>query len=251
MLNMTKVELELIPDPDMYIFFEKGTRDGVSYISNNYSKANNKYLKSYDPKQESKHIIYLDANNLYGYAMSTFRPISGLEWIDPKEFELNKYTSNSSKGCVLEVDLEYPKELRELHNDYPLVPDKIEIKREMLSDYQLKIADHYNIPVGNVKKLVLIFFDKEKYVIHYQNLQLYLKLGLKLKKIHRVLEFNQSQWLKPYVEFNTQKRIEAEKNGDKDGKAFYKLMNNAVYRKIMENLRKRIDVKLVATKRTI
>ena len=176
-------------------------------------------MKSYDPKQESKHIIYLDANNLYGYAMSKFLPTSGFKWIDPKEFDLNKYTSNSSKGCVLEVDLEYPKELRELHNDYPLVPDKIEIKREMLSDYQLKIADHYNIPVGNIKKLVLIFFDKEKYVIHYQNLQLYLKLGLKLKKIHRVLEFNQSQWLKLYVEFKTQKRIEAEINGDKDGRA--------------------------------
>ena len=96
-------------------------------------------------KQESKHIMYLDTNNWYGYyTMSKFLPTSGFKWIDPKEFDLNKYTSNSSKGCVLEVDLEYPKELRELHNDYPLAPDKREIKREMLSDYQLKIADHYN-----------------------------------------------------------------------------------------------------------
>ena len=165
------------------------------------------------------------------------------------EFDLNKYTSNSSKGCVLEVDLEYPKELRELHNDYPLAPDKIEIKREMLSDYQVKIADLYNIPTGNVKKLVPNFFDKEKYVIHYENLQLYLRLGVKLKKLHHVLEFNQSQWLKQCVEFNTQKRIEAEKNGDKDGKALYKLMNNAVYGKTMENLRNRIDVKLVSNKK--
>ena len=162
---------------------------------------------------------------------------------------MNKYTSNSSKGCVLEVDLEYPKELRELHNDYPLAPDKIEIKREMLSDYQVKIADLYNIPTGNVKKLVPNFFDKEKYVIHYENLQLYLRLGVKLKKLHHVLEFNQSQWLKQCVEFNTQKRIEAEKNGDKDGKALYKLMNNAVYGKTMENLRNRIDVKLVSNKK--
>ena len=116
---------------------------------------------------------------------------------------MNNYTSNSSKGCVLEVDLEYPKELLELHNDYPLAPDKIEIKRDMLSDYQLKIADLYNIPIGNVKKLVPNFFDKEKYVLHFENLQLYLRLGLKLKNIHRVLEFSQSQWLKPYIEFNT------------------------------------------------
>ena len=91
-------------------------------------------------------------------------------------------SSNCLKGCVLEVDLEYPKKLQELHNDYPLAPDKIEIKRELLSDYQLKIADRYNIPIGNVKKLVPNFFDKEKYVIHYENLQLYLRLGLKLKK---------------------------------------------------------------------
>ena len=109
MLNVTKVELELIPDPDMYIFFENGMR--VSYISNRYSKANNKYLKSYDLKQKSKCIMYLDANNLYDYAKSKFLITSRFKWIDPKEFVLNRYTSNSSKRCVLKVDLEYPKEL--------------------------------------------------------------------------------------------------------------------------------------------
>ena len=178
MLKMTQTELELIPDPDMYIFFDKCTRGGISYISNRYSKANNKHLKSYDPKQESKHFIYLDANNLYVYAMSKFLPTSEFKCIDPKEFDLNKYTSNSSNGCVLEINLEYPKDLRELHSDYPLVPDKTEIKREMLSEYQLKIADLCNIPIGNVKKLVPKFFDKEKYVLHCIR---YLRLGLKLK----------------------------------------------------------------------
>ena len=155
---MAKVKLELIPDPDMYIFFQKGTRGGVSYIS---ARIKNQEL-------ESNHNIYLDAIKLYGHAMSIFLPTSGFKWIDPKEFELNKYTSNSSKGCVLEVDLEYPKELRELHNNYPLAPYKIEIKREMLWDYQLKIAILYNIPIGNVKKLVHNFCDKEKYMIHYE-----------------------------------------------------------------------------------
>ena len=136
MLNMTKIKFELISDPDMFILFKKGMRGGVPYISNRYSKANNKYLKCYDPKQESKHIIYSDANNLYGYAMSKFLPTSGFKWIDPKKFDLNKYTSNSSKGCILEVDLECPKQFQELHILYPLAPDKIEIKREMFSDYQ-------------------------------------------------------------------------------------------------------------------
>ena len=96
---------------------------------------------------------------------------------------MNKYTSNSSKGCVLEVDLEYPKALWNLHNDYPFTPNKIEIKTEMLSDYQLKIDDLYNIHIGNAEKLVPNIFDKENYMFHYESLQLYLRLGLKLKKI--------------------------------------------------------------------
>ena len=104
-----------------------------SYISNRYSKPNNKYLKSYDPKQESKHIIYLDANNLYSCAMCNFFPTSAFKWTDPMVFDLNKYATNSSKGCVLEVDLEYSKELQELYNDYLLAQDQIEIKREMPS----------------------------------------------------------------------------------------------------------------------
>ena len=159
---------------------------------------------------------------------------------------MNKYTSNSSKGCVLQVHLEYPKELHKLHNDHPLALDKIEIKREMLSEYQLKISDLYNIPIGNVKKVVPNLFDKEKYVIRYENLKFYLKLGLKLKKLHRVLEFNQSQWLKPYIKWNTYTKNRSrkkEKNKDKDKKALYKLMNNAIYGKTMENLRIKIKFK--------
>ena len=108
----------------MYIFFEKDMRGGVSYISNSYIKANNKYLKSYDPKKELRHIIYLDTNNLYSYAMPSFFWTSGFKWVDPKERDLNTYTSNTSKNCVLEVDLEYPTGLRELHNDYLLASKK-------------------------------------------------------------------------------------------------------------------------------
>ena len=143
MFNMTKVEFELIPDLDMYLFFEKGMRGGVSHVSNRYSKTNNKYLKSYDPKQESKHSIYLDTNNFYGYGMSKFLPKSGFTWIDPNEFDL--------------VDLESPKKLLKLHNGYLLAPDKIEVKREILSSYHLNISDFYKIPIGNVK--IFFYFD--------------------------------------------------------------------------------------------
>ena len=165
LLKMTKIKLEFILDPHVYMFFEKGARGGLSYISNRFIEANNKYLKSYDPKQVSKH-IYLDANNLHSFAMSKFLPTSGFKWIDPKKFNLNKYNSNSSKGCALEVELECPKQLRELHNNCPLAPDKIEMKREMLSEYQLKISDLYNIHIGNVKKLVPNSFGKEKHMLH-------------------------------------------------------------------------------------
>ena len=161
MLNMTKVELELIPDPDMYLFFEKGMRGGVCYISKRYSKANNKYLKSYDPKQESKHIIYLDANNLYGYAISKFLLTSKFIWINSKGLDLNKHTSNSSKGSALEVDFEYPTELRELHNDYPLAPDKIEIKREMLSNYKKRLLIITIFLLAMLKVCCLTFFIKK------------------------------------------------------------------------------------------
>ena len=141
--------------------------------------------------------------------MYKFLPTTGFKWIDPKKFDLNKHSSNSSKGYALEVALEHPKELRELHNDYPIAPDKIEIKREMLSDYQLKIVDHFKIPIGNVKKLVPNFFDKEKYVIHYENLKFYLRLGLKLKENASRFRIQSISMAKTIFEFNTQKRIEA------------------------------------------
>ena len=135
MFDMTKVGLEVISDADMYFFVGKGMRGESSYISKRHSDANNIYGTYYGPTQESKRITYLEANNLYGYGMSKFLLTIRFKWIDPQEFDLNKYTSNSSKVCVLEVAFECPKQLRKLHNDYPLARDKIEIKREILSSY--------------------------------------------------------------------------------------------------------------------
>ena len=248
MLKMTNIKLELITDIDMFQFIEKGMRGGTSYIANRHGEANNKYMKTYNEKAPSKYIMYLDANNLYGWAMSQFLPTGNFKWLSQKQIEktnLGKYTENSKKGLILEVDLEYPQELHDLHNDYPLGPEKIKVAKDMLSDYCKKIADKFNISSGLVHKLIPRLNDKEKYILHYRNLQSYLSLGLKLKKIHRVLEFNQSPWLKQYIDFNTQKRTHAKNSFEKD---FFKLMNNSVFGKTMENIRKRVDVRLVTSK---
>ena len=249
MLKMTNVELELMTDVDMYLFIEKGLRGGISYIANRYGKANNKYMKEYDENETSKYIMYLDANNLYGWAMSQYLPTGGFKWLKIEgEFNLNKYKEDSNKGLILEVDLEYPEELHDLHNDYPLAPEKIKVTKDMLSDYSQKIAEKYKISTGLVYKLIPTLIKKEKYVLHYRNLQLYIDLGLKLTKIHRVLEFNQSPWLKQYINFNTQKRTHAKNSFEKD---FFKLMNNSVFGKTMENIRKRVDVRLVTDEKIL
>ena len=249
MLKMTNIKLDLISDVDMYQFVEKGTRGGVSYIANRYGKANNKYMKDYDEMAPEKHIMYLDANNLYGWAMSQYLPTGGFKWLDEQLIFLDDdYTETSDKGLILEVDLEYPDELHDLHNDYPLAPEKLKVGKDMLSDYCKKIADKFNMSSGLVQKLIPTLGYKEKYVLHYRNLQLYLNLGMKLKKIHRVLEFNQSPWLKEYIDFNTVKRANAKNSFEKD---FFKLMNNSVFGKTMENLRKRVDIRLVTNEKQL
>ena len=247
MLKMTDIELELMIDVDMFQFIEKGMRGGVSYIANRYGKANNKYMKKYNEKAPSKYIMYLDANNLYGWAMSQYLPTGNFRWMTDKEIrkiDLAKYKENGKKGLILEVDLEYPRELHSLHNDYPVAPEKLNVSNNMLSGYCKKIAEKYEISIGQVNKLIPTLKDKKEYVLHYRNLQLYLDLGLKIKKLHRVLEFNQSPWLK----HAKKKRKHAKNSLEKD---FFKLMNNSVFGKTMENLRKRVNVKPVTDEKKL
>ena len=251
MLKMTNIKLELVTDIDMFQFIEKGMRGGVSYIANRYGNANNKYMKEYDEKAPSKYIMYLDANNLYGWAMSQYLPTGNFKWMTDKEIskiDVGKYKANGKKGLILEVDLEYPQELHDMHNDYPVCPEKVKVSKNMLSAYCKKIAEKYNISIGLVSKLIPTLRDKKEYVLHYRNLQLYLDLGLKIKKVHRVLKFDQSPWLKQYIDFNTEKRKHAKNSFKKD---FFKLMNNSVFGKTMENLRKRVDVRLVTNKKKL
>ena len=230
-LKVTGVQLELLSDPNMLLMFEKGIRGGISIISNRYGKANNKYLrKGYNKNLPSKYLMYLDANNLYGCAMSEKLPTHGFKWLSGGE--MKKLFNNQvlqvweKIPCILEVDLEYPENLHDLHNDYPFCSERVECK-------------------NGVKKLIPNLRNKTKYVIHYRNLIQCLKAGLKLTKIHKGIKFVESDWMKPYIEMNTNLRAMAKNNFEKD---FFKLMNNSVFGKTMENIRNRVDVKLVNTK---
>ena len=190
MFKMTNIKLELMTDIDMFQFIEKGMRGGVPYIANRYGTANNKYMKKYNKKAPSKYIMYLDANNLYGWAMSQYLPTGNFKWMTNKEISkinLGKYKADSKKGLISEVDLEYPQKLHDMHNDYPVCPEKVKVSNDMLSGYCKKIAEKDKISIGLVSKLIPTLRDKKEYVLHYRNLQLYLDLGLKIKKVHRVL----------------------------------------------------------------
>ena len=145
----------------MFLFIEKGLRGGISYIAKRYSKANNKYMKDYDPTKRLKYISYLNMNNLYGWTMSGYLPYDGFKWLkNVDNFHVNSVSEESPIGYILKVDLKYPEKLHVLHNDYPLAPEKLAITYAPLSDYCLKIADKYGIKVGNVKKLIPIWVTK-------------------------------------------------------------------------------------------
>ena len=186
-LKETGQELQLLHDYDMLMMFERGVRGGISHISKRYAEANNKYMKDYNPDGESSYIQYLDANNLYGWAMSQQLPTHGFSWMrnitKEKVMDImekaNHSMSNRRKGYIFEVDLEYPKELWVSHNDYPLAPEKM--------------------IVNGVEKLICHFKPRKNYVLHYRNLRLYLEMGMRITAVHRGISFYQSSWMEPYI----------------------------------------------------
>jgi hypothetical protein len=224
-LKFTGVKLQQIMDKDMFEMFETMKRGGVSVISHKYAKANNHYLPDYDKEKEDSFLVQFDCNNLYGWAMSEALPTGDFQWIDPENFSLESYEQLDEEGLILEVDLEYPRELHDRDNDYPLAPEK------------LKINDHI--------KLAPNLNNKTKYILHIRNLKCYIEKGMILKKIHRVVSFTQSRWLKTYIDNNSNLRQKATNDFEKD---FYKLMNNAFYGKTMENIRGRQNVQFCLTK---
>ncbi|XP_063388138.1 uncharacterized protein LOC134674022 [Cydia fagiglandana] len=222
MLRTTKIKLELLTDIDKIAFIAKNIRGGISQCSNRYAKANNIFLSDYNQNIPSSFLMYFDANNLYGWAMSQCLPTGKFEWVNTDtDFNIS---DDADHGLILEVDLEYPNELHDSHSDLPFCPE--------------------NVCLGNSKekKIIPNLNKKTNYVIHYRNLKQCLKNGLKLSKIHRILKFQQFMWLKSYIDLNTHMRSQASSDFEKD---FFKLMNNSVFGKTMENVAKRVNVKLL------
>ena len=225
-LKKTVVKLELLTDENMFLMYEKGISGGMCQVTCKYAEANNKYMKNYDKNKESSFLIYVDANNLYGWAMSKKLPLDGFKWVDDlsvfTEDFIKSYDEEGDVGYLLVVDIEYPKAIRMLHSDLPFLPDRMKVNK--------------------VKKLVCNVTDKENYSIHIVALKQALNHGLVLKKVHSVISFRQEAWLKPYIDLNTELKKNAKNEFEKD---FYKLKINSIYGKTVQNDKKHKDIKLV------
>lgn len=250
MLKSTECQLELLSDPEMYRLLEGGLRGGVAMVSKRYSKANNPHIANYDQSKPDVHLMYWDANNLYGWAMSQALPEGKFRWLEDHEIQAIDWTKtrkNSDTGYVVECDLEYPEELHDKHNDYPLAPERLAVDAKMWSrtqrDLHLVYAQKDALATGmSSTKLVPNLYSKTRYCIHSRNLKFYLKQGMRLLKVHRAIEFKQSAWMRVYIEKNQNLRAAATSDFEKN---FYKLMNNACYGKTCENQRKRTNIQLV------
>ena len=200
---------------------EKGLRGGMSVITHRKAVANNRYMRSYDPDKPSKYITYLDANSLYSWSMIQNLPYGGFKWIDPERFNLSDVRGDSEVGHILEVDLTYPTELHDAHNEYPYCCEHTTLKDDLLSPYAKHIAEKHELTIGRSSKLISSLTDKKRYVIHEMNLKQAVDSGLVLTKIHRVVEFKQKPWMKDFIDFNIDKR---KKSKNEFEKGFFKIM---------------------------
>ena len=219
-LKKTGIRLDLLLDPDMLLMVERGIRGGITQSVHRWAAANNPYMGSeYKSNEPTRYLQYLDAKNLYGWAMSQPLFTGESKWVDVHPDEIGELVN---RRYLLEVDVAHPKELHDYHNDLPLICGRMTI--------------------NGAEKLVPNLYYKKHYVIHIRALEQALKHGLVLERIHRAIEFRQSAWMKEYIDFNTKLRTEAKNGFEKD---FYKLMNNAVFGNTMKNIRKHRDIKLV------
>ena len=226
----TKAKVELLTDPEMHLFIESSIRGGVATISSKHAVSHIPYLppEHYDPSKEHSYVFYADANNLYGLALSMPLPISDFKFLSEEEIEqldIMNVPRDGDTGYFLEVDLGYPEYLHQEHNSMPLAPENIVITRDMLSGVTIEMGEKFESKFLPQRKLCPNLMDKKKYVLHFVNLQFYINHGIFLRKIHRVLSFTQTAWIKPYITFNTEKRKNSGSSFEED---LYKLLSNSV-----------------------
>ena len=230
-LKHTGIKLELLTDYDMLLLFENAIRGGISSV------VGDRHFKATDREK----LLYIDANNLYGWGMSQALPFKDFEFVEPDDFDKDNIMSipdDGKEGYFFVVDLKYPNKIKFKSKNLPYCPEHKTVEFEELSPYQQQFEEA-NKPT---EKLMLTQYDKKNYIVHYRMLKFYLNQGMELEAIHRVIRFRQSKWLKPYIETNTKRRMESKTAFEKD---FFKLLNNAYYGKTCENIRNRADIELV------
>ena len=201
-LKKTGIRLELLLDPNMLLMFERGIRGGITQSVHRWAATNNPYMGlEYDPNHPTRYLQYLDLNNLYGWAMSQPLPTGGFRWVEFDEGKglkmiIDELSKRKDCGYLLEVDVAYPRELHDYHNDLPFMCAKMKL--------------------NGVDKLVPNLYYKRKYVIHIKALKQALDDGLVLEKIHRAIEFKQSAWMREYIDFNARLRTAATNDFEKD-----------------------------------
>lgn len=240
MLKMTKVEMELITDMDMIFFLKQNIRGGLSYIATRHAE-----------KKQGESLLYIDANNLYGKAMTMAMPLKNFEWMKEDEIDAlnleNDISDDADTGYIFEVTLDYPSNLHVDHNSFPLAAEHITIDGNMLSEYAVNALQKFSKKKKYTSsKLCTTLNRRTKYVCHGMNLKLYLKLGMKLIVIHRGIKFTQKRFLKPFIDRCTKKRAEALTKTEKD---LQKLIANSLFGKMIENGTSRMDVRFVTNRK--
>ena len=236
-LKLTSIKLDFIKDKHLLLLLENSIRGGISSVMGD------RFVES----NENKQILYIDANNLYGWAMSQHLPTGTFEKLYfPEEYELEQLVEdfrfipdNNPYGFFIECDLEFLSEIKEKTENFPLCPHQTKADPECFSDYMNSVKQHNYKPT---QKLVCGLTNKQKYMIHYRMFKFYTKMGMKVTHIYTIYRFKQSPWLAKYTDHNTQKRTKAKTNIEKD---LYKLWNNAFFGKTMENVRDRVNLEFI------
>ena len=245
--KMTGCSVDLLTDADMYEFFERGIRGGMTFVNTHFTRTNSERVPEvYDSSQPHSDILYIDANNLYGHALSQRLPQSEFKWMSESDWssvDIATYDyENGDFAHVFEVDLSYPGEIHDETRDLPFCPEKETVCETMFSEVMCEQwRGMSRRTYKGCEKLLLTQWDKERYVVHGRVLQFYLRKGMLVTKIHRAISFRQTAFLEPYIRYNSERRQQAANSFEKD---YYKLRNNAIFGKTLESVRRRLSFTL-------